>query len=231
MPRDVPRVRAPAPPATDARSAPSAGARSRELPVLLCEDAAVWAAWLDAHAADAPGVWLRFAKQATPGAALRSVSYAEALDVALCYGWIDGQLKAYDAASWLRRFTPRGPKSVWSKINRDKAVALAAAGRMRPAGLRAVESAKADGRWDAAYDSARAATVPDDLRAALDADVAAAAAFAALDGANRYAVLYRVQAARTPAARAAKVGALVAMLARGETIHPPRNARARGPAS
>lgn len=192
------------------------------LPVLLFEHEQAWADWLHAHHATAPGAWLRLAKR---GAALRSLSYAEALDGALCYGWIDSQKQRYDEGSWVQKFTPRGAKSVWSKINRDKVQALTAAGRMRPAGLLAVERAQADGRWDAAYDSPRNATVPDDLQAALDRDPAALASFAALDGANRYAVLFRVHAARTPAARAAKVAALVAMLARGETLHPPRRAR------
>jgi uncharacterized protein YdeI (YjbR/CyaY-like superfamily) len=192
--------------------------------VLLFETADAWSAWLDAHHATAPGVWLQLAKQ---GGALRSLSYAEALDAALCYGWIDSQKRRHDDASWAQRFTPRGPRSIWSKINRAKVDALAAAGRMRPAGLLAVEQAKADGRWAAAYDSPRQATVPDDLRAALDAAPVAAAAFAALDGANRYAVLFRVHAAKTPARRAAKIAALVAMLARGGTIHPPRGTRAQ----
>lgn len=206
-------------------AAVGAAGSAGELPVLLFEDAEGWAAWLDAHHATAPGVWLRLAKR---GGGLRSPSYAEALDVALCYGWIDSHKRRHDDASWVQKFTPRGPKSIWSKINREKVDALAAARRMRPAGLLAVERAKADGRWDAAYDSPKRAVVPDDLRAALDADPAAAAAFAALDGANRYAVLFRVHTAKTPAGRAAKVAALVTMLARGETIHAPRRARPRG---
>jgi uncharacterized protein YdeI (YjbR/CyaY-like superfamily) len=191
------------------------------------DDAAAWVAWLEAHHAGAPGVWLQLAKQ---GGGLRSVSYAEALDAALCYGWIDSQKRRIDAASYAIKFTPRGARSLWSKINCEKVAALEAAGRMRPAGLRAVEAAKADGRWAAAYDSPRRAEVPDDLRAALDAELGAAAAFAALDGANRYAVLHRIHQAKTPAARATKVAALVAMLARGETPHPPRRARPRSPA-
>ncbi len=203
---------------------PSRGAAPpAELPVLLFDDAAAWAGWLDAHHASAPGVWLRLATQ---GGGLRSPTYAEALDAALCYGWIDSQKRRYDEASWVQKFSPRGAKSIWSKINRDKVDALVAAGRMRPAGLRAVEQAKADGRWAAAYDSPRNAAVPDDLRAALDAAPAAAAAFAALDGANRYAVLFRVQAAKAPATSAAKIAALVAMLARGDTIHARRAPRA-----
>ncbi len=208
-------------------SAPPRGgsAPPADLPVLLFDGPDAWAAWLDAHHASAPGVWLRLAKQ---GGGLRSLSYAEAVDAALCYGWIDSQKRRYDEASWVQKFSPRGAKSIWSKINRAKVDALVAAGRMRAAGLRAVEQAKADGRWDAAYDSPRNAAVPDDLRAALDGTPGAAAAFAALDGANRYAVLFRVHGAKTPAARAAKIAALVAMLASGGTIYPPRGTRARG---
>ena len=171
---------------------------------------------MDKHHAGAPGVWLRLAKK---NAALRSLSYAEALDVALCYGWIDSQKKSHDESSWLQKFTPRGPKSLWSKINCEKVRGLSDAGRMRPAGLRAVERAQADGRWDAAYDSQRTASVPADLAAALEGNAAAKAFFSALDGANRYAVLFRVQTATTPAARAKRIAALVAMLARGEKIH------------
>jgi uncharacterized protein YdeI (YjbR/CyaY-like superfamily) len=188
-----------------------------ELPVALFETPEAFAAWLEQNHASSPGVWLRLAKK---GAPLASLSYAEALDEALCHGWIDSQKRAHDEHSWLQRFTPRGPKSLWSKVNRDKVEALVAAGRMKPAGLAAVEQARADGRWDAAYDSARTMTVPDDLRAALDADPAASAAFDGLNGANRYAVLWRVQTAKKPETRARRIGTLVAMLARGETLHP-----------
>lgn len=188
-----------------------------EIPVLHFEDARAWEAWLERHHASSPGVWLRLAKK---DGGLRSPSYAEALDAALCYGWIDSQKKGHDAASWLQKFTPRGPKSLWSKINRDKVQALAAAGRMRPAGLAAVERAKEDGRWDAAYDSQRNATVPEDLQEALDRRPSAKAFFAALDGANRYAVLFRVQTAKKPETRAKRIAALVEMLERNEKIHP-----------
>jgi uncharacterized protein YdeI (YjbR/CyaY-like superfamily) len=186
------------------------------LPILLFEDQDAWTDWLERNHGDSPGVWLRLAKKR---ADLRSVSYAEALDVALCFGWIDGLKKGYDDASWLQRFSRRRPGSVWSKINREKVQALVAAGRMRPAGLAAVEAAKADGRWDAAYDSQRTATVPDDLRAELDRNPDAAAFFASLDGANRYAVLFRVQTARRPELRAKRIASLVEMLARKEKIH------------
>jgi uncharacterized protein YdeI (YjbR/CyaY-like superfamily) len=185
-----------------------------ELPVILFEDPAAWAAWLDEHHAGAPGIWLRLAKKDAP---IRSVSYAEALDEALCYGWIDSQKKSWDDDSWIQKFTPRGKKSLWSKVNREKVAALA--GRMKPAGLREVERAMEDGRWDAAYDSQRNATVPDDFQAALDASPAARGFFATLNGANRYAVLFRIQTAKKPETRARRIETLVAMLARNEKIH------------
>lgn len=172
--------------------------------------------WLRKHHATSDGLWLLIAKA---GATQPTVTYAQALDVALCHGWIDGQKKALDEQHWLQRFTPRRPRSLWSKANRGKAEALIAAGRMHASGLAEIERAKADGRWDAAYDSARTATVPPDLQAALDASPAAAAFFAQLDGANRYAVLWRVQTAKKPATRAQRIDTLVAMLARGEKIH------------
>ncbi len=187
-----------------------------ELAVLHVEDQAAWAEWLDRHHPDSPGVWLRHAKK---DSGLRSPSYAEALDVALCYGWIDSQKKSYDEASWIQKWSPRGPRSIWSRINRDKVEALVAAGRMKPGGLEAVEAAKADGRWDAAYDSQSRATVPDDLQAALDASPRAAEFFATLSGANRYAILFRVQTARKPETRAKRIAGFIEMLERGEKIH------------
>ena len=188
-----------------------------ELPTLLFEDATAWGEWLGRHHAESPGVWLRIAKKDAP---LRSPTYAEALDEALRFGWIDSQKKAFDEHSWIQKFSPRGPKSLWSKINRDKVAALTEAGRMEPAGIRAVEQAKEDGRWDAAYDSQRNATIPDDLQAALDAHPAARDFFATLNGANRYAVLFRVQTAKKPETRARRIETLVAMLARNEKLHP-----------
>ena len=186
-----------------------------DLPVVHCRDGAAWEAWLSAHV-DSRGAWLKIAKKDT-GAV--SVRYAEALDIALCHGWIDGQKRAFDADFFLQRFTPRRSGSLWSKINVGKAEALVAAGRMRPSGLREIEAAKADGRWAAAYDNARSSTPPEDLLAALAAEPAAEAFFAGLDRTNRYAVCWRVQTARTPEARRARIGKLVAMLARGEKIH------------
>lgn len=191
-------------------------APSPDLPILHFETQQAWETWLARNHSSSPGAWLQFAKK---GSAMRSPSYAEALDVALCYGWIDSQKKSYDESSWLQKFSPRGPKSVWSKINREKVDALIEAGRMKPAGLAAVELAKGDGRWDAAYDSQRTATVPEDLQAELDRKPKAKAFFATLDRANRYAVLWRIQTAKKPETRARKIATLVEMLERNEKIH------------
>ncbi|HEY8021683.1 MAG TPA: YdeI/OmpD-associated family protein [Thermoanaerobaculia bacterium] len=176
-----------------------------------------WAAWLAAHHASSKGVRLRIAKK---GAATATVSYAEALEAALCYGWIDGRKGRLDDDFWLQRFTPRKPGSKWSQINRAKAASLIEAGEMQPAGLREVERAKADGRWDAAYAGQRAATVPEDLRRALDGNARAGAFFATLSSVNRYAILYRVHDAKRPETRARRIEKFIAMLARHETIHP-----------
>jgi uncharacterized protein YdeI (YjbR/CyaY-like superfamily) len=187
-----------------------------DLPVLELADRAAWAVWLGAEHATAPGAWLKIAKA---GGGAETVSYADALDVALCYGWIDGRKGGLDERFWLQRFTPRTARSRWSKRNRTRAQELIASGEMHPAGLREVERARADGRWEAAYDSHSTATVPPDLQAALDANPAAAAFFAGLDSANRYAILYRVQDARRPETRARRIAAFVAMLAEGRRIH------------
>jgi uncharacterized protein YdeI (YjbR/CyaY-like superfamily) len=190
---------------------------SPELPVLAFESTRAWEAWLAEHHGDSDGVWMRIAKKAS---GLDTVSYAEALDVALCYGWIDGQKKQLDASHWLQRFTPRRPGSKWSKVNRGKATALIDAGRMQPAGLREVEQAQADGRWDAAYDSYRTAAVPEDLQWALDADDRAREFFSTLNSQNRYAILYRIQDAKRPETRARRIAEFVAMLHEGRTLHP-----------
>jgi uncharacterized protein YdeI (YjbR/CyaY-like superfamily) len=186
-----------------------------ELPVLHFETPQAWEQWLAASTA-AAGVWLKIAKK---DAGIASVTYAEALDVALCHGWIDGQKKGLDAQFFLQRFTPRRPRSLWSKINVAKVEALAAAGRLRPAGLREVEAAKADGRWAAAYSGAASMEVPEELAKALAKNRKARSFFEALDKTNRYAVCWRVQTARKPETRAARIETLVAMLARGEKIH------------
>jgi uncharacterized protein YdeI (YjbR/CyaY-like superfamily) len=188
-----------------------------ELEARHFESSAAWEAWLEERHADAPGIWLKLAKA---GCGVASVSHAEALESALCYGWIDGQKAALDDQYWLQKFTPRRAHSGWSRANREKALALIAAGRMRPAGMRQIEQAQADGRWDAAYASQRAIEVPADLEQALAAQPAARAFFLTLDSANRYAVLYRVETAKRPQTRAARITRLVAMLARGEKLHP-----------
>lgn len=188
-----------------------------ELPVVSFGSAAEWEDWLVANYAASPGVWLKIAKK-TAGAP--TVSYGEALDVALCFGWIDGQKGALDDTHWLQRFTPRRARSKWSQINRDKATALIECGRMRPAGLREVTAAQEDGRWDAAYAGQRASEVPPDLAAALAANPEAKAFFATLSSANRYAILYRTQEAKRPETRARRIETFVTMLAAHETIHP-----------
>ncbi len=157
---------------------------------------------------------------ARKGSGIASVTHAEALEVALCYGWIDGQRKAEDDTHFLQRFTPRTPRSTWSKINRDKALKLIEEGRMQPAGLAEVDRARADGRWDAAYDAQSVATVPPDLQAAFDANPKAAAFFAKLDSRNRYSVLFRTQGAKKPETRARRIAQFVEMLAKGEKIYP-----------
>jgi uncharacterized protein YdeI (YjbR/CyaY-like superfamily) len=172
--------------------------------------------WLRKHHASSDGEWLQLAKA---GADQATVTYAQAVEVALCWGWIDGQKKSFDDQHWLQHFTRRRARSLWSKINRAKAEALIESGRMQPPGQAEIERAKVDGRWNAAYDGARTSTVPDDLQAALDAQPKAKAFFATLDGANRYAVLWRLQTAKKPQTRARRIETLVAMLARGEKIH------------
>ena len=186
-------------------------------PILALPSAAAWHAWLAAHHAKSRGVLLRLAK-GVRGA----MTYAEALDAALAWGWIDSQKRSLDARAWLQRFTPRTTKSPWSKINRTKAEALIDAGKMEAAGLLEVERARRDGRWERAYDGARTSGVPADLAAALDGARGARAFFDALDSANRYAILYRVQTAKKPETRAERIARFVAMCARHETIHPPR---------
>jgi uncharacterized protein YdeI (YjbR/CyaY-like superfamily) len=172
--------------------------------------------WLEANAAESPGLWLKIAKKGAPEV---SVTYAEALDLALCFGWIDSQKRGHDETHFLQRFTPRRPRGRWSKINREKVEALEASGAMRPSGAAEVAAAKADGRWEAAYAGARTIEVPDDLQAALDANPAAAAAFAGLDGANRYAILYRLHDAKRPETRTRRLAKFLAMLERGEKLH------------
>jgi uncharacterized protein YdeI (YjbR/CyaY-like superfamily) len=184
---------------------------------LGCADAAAWNRWLEQHHASAAGVWLRMAKK---GSGVASVDYPQALEEALCHGWIDGQRKSDDATYFQQRFTPRTQRSMWSQINRDKVLKLIESGRMQAAGLAEVERAKADGRWDAAYEGAKAATMPPDLQAALDANAQAAKFFATLNAQNRYAVLFRTQGAKKPETRARRIEKFIEMLAKGEKPYP-----------
>ena len=187
-----------------------------DLPVLSFADQATFEAWLEAEGTTADGVYVKLAKK---GAGVPSVTYAEIVESALCFGWIDGRSNAVDERFYLQRMTPRRPKSVWSQKNVDAVEALTEAGRMRPAGLAAVEAARADGRWERAYAGSATITVPDDFAEALAADPAAQKEFDTLDGANRYAVLWRVHTANTPATRAKRIANLVQMLAEGRRIH------------
>ena len=172
--------------------------------------------WLLRNHVSSDGLWLLLAKA---GANKSTVTYPEAVEVALCYGWIDGPKKSLDTDHWLQRFTPRRVRSMWSKTNRAKAEALIESGRMQPSGMAEIDRARSDGRWDRAYEGARTAVVPPDLQSALDARPEAGAFFAGLDRANRYSVLWRVQTAARPETRSRRIEALVAMLARGEKIH------------
>ncbi|MDQ3012464.1 MAG: YdeI/OmpD-associated family protein [Acidobacteriota bacterium] len=187
-----------------------------DIPIILFAKPEDWEAWLKANHAKSTGLWLRLAKK---NSGIESVTYAEALDAALCFGWIDGQKKSCDETTWLQKLTPRGARSIWSKINREKALTLIESKRMKPAGLKAIESAKQDGRWDAAYDSPSKATVPEDFQAALGQSAKAKAFFATLKGANRYAILFRIQTAKKAETRSRRIQQFIEMLERGETIH------------
>ncbi|KDP92576.1 MULTISPECIES: YdeI/OmpD-associated family protein [Clavibacter] len=186
--------------------------------LLTVPDRAAWRAWLDAHEETSDGVWLVLAKKGTTDPT--SLIYAEALDEALCSGWIDGQTASIDERIFRRRFTPRRKASLWSERNIGLVATLTAEGRMRPAGVREVERAQADGRWERAYAGQASAAEPADLTAALAASPAAAATFATLSKVNRYAVIHRVSTAPNPTVRANRLAKLVAMLERGETPHP-----------
>ena len=177
---------------------------------------AAWGTWLDKNHATSTGVWILIGKK---GSSIESVTHAEALEVALCYGWIDGQRKGRDEKTFLQRFTPRRSRSIWSQINRDKAIALTASGKMQPAGVLEMDRAKKDGRWDAAYAPQAHAQVPPDLQAALDANKKAAKFFETLSSQNRYAILFRIHNAKRADTRSRRVAEFVAMLARHETLH------------
>jgi uncharacterized protein YdeI (YjbR/CyaY-like superfamily) len=188
-----------------------------ELPRKTFATAASWRAWLAKNHASAPGIWIQFAKK---GSGARSITYAEAVEAALCHGWIDGQVQRIDDTHYLQRFTPRKRDSIWSRINREKALALIERGLMQPAGFAAIEQAKANGRWDSAYAGPSTTEIPPEFAEALKGNARAAAFFAKLDSRNRYAILFRLHTAKTPATRAARIRKFVAMLDRGEVLHP-----------
>ena len=190
--------------------------KSTELPILPFASKKKWASWLAKQHEKSAGVWLQLAKK---GAGLPSVTYEEAVEVALCYGWIDGQKKGYDDKYWLQKFTPRGPKSIWSKLNTEKAERLIASGEMQPAGLKAVEAARRDGRWEAAYASQKNISIPEDFQAALDRNRKAKAFFSTLKSAERYAILFRIQTAKKAETRARRIRQFVKQLERNEKVH------------
>ena len=188
-----------------------------DLPTLPFESKKKWSAWLAKQHDKSAGVWLKLSKKDSD---IPSVTYEEALDVALCYGWIDGQKKGFDDQYWLQKFVPRGPKSIWSKINTEKAERLIASGEMKPAGLKAIEAAKQDGRWDKAYQGQKTISVPEDFQAALDKNKKAKTFFATLNSVNRYAILFRIHNAKKPETRAKRIQQFVEMLERNEKIYP-----------
>ncbi|GAC1566551.1 MAG: YdeI family protein [Ktedonobacteraceae bacterium] len=187
------------------------------LPMMSFETRQGWEQWLTKHHADTKGIWLKIAKKES---SISSVNYAEALDSALCYGWIDGQKASFDDRYWLQKFSPRRPKSMWSKVNCDKATALIAEGRMQPAGLRQVELAQADGRWDLAYESQSKITIPADFQSELDKNQQAKEFFSTLNSVNRYAILFRIQTAKKPETRTARIQKFIEMLSKNEKIYP-----------
>ncbi|HEY5053863.1 MAG TPA: YdeI/OmpD-associated family protein [Solirubrobacterales bacterium] len=188
-----------------------------DLPIVLFATPADLETWLEQNHETSQGLWLKIAKK---GSGVDSVTYGEALELALCFGWIDSQKRGFDERCFLQRFTPRRPRGKWSRINRDKAEGLIASGSMRPAGLGEVDAAKADGRWKAAYEGQRTAKAPDDLQRELDSNRAAREFFATLSSSNRYAIVYRLNDAKKPETRERRLRKFVAMLERGESIHP-----------
>ena len=198
-------------------AAKKTGAPAKEAPKKLFKSQSDWHAWLEKNHGNEEGVWLHFAKK---GAGAVTCTYDEALETALCFGWIDGQLKTHDEKTFVRKFTPRRARSIWSKVNRAKAERLIESGRMKTPGLQAIERAREGGQWDGAYDSARSSTISPDFQAALDKAKGTEAFFAKLDSANRYAMLWRIQTARGPAMRAKRIAEIIAMLKKKETFHP-----------
>ena len=198
------------------KTARSAGSVRLEEPTRAFKDAKAWESWLAKNHKAADGIWMRLAKKAS---GIKSITYPEAVEVALCYGWIDGLKRPESPTAWLQRFTPRRSKSIWSEINRNKALGLIAGGRMQPAGLEEVERAKHDGRWDAAYASPKSATMPPDFQKELNRHPKAKAFFKTLSRANSYAIMWRIQTAKKPETRARRIATYLEMLEKGDTIH------------
>jgi uncharacterized protein YdeI (YjbR/CyaY-like superfamily) len=189
--------------------------KQTERPVLAFANKKKWSDWLAKQHEKSSGIWLKLAKK---DSGIPSVTYDEAVDAALCYGWIDGQKKGYDDKYWLQKFTPRGPKSIWSRINTEKAERLIASGEMKPAGMTAIESARQDGRWEAAYASQKNSSIPEDFQAALDQNAKAKAFFSTLKSAERYSILFRIHNAKRPETRARRIQQFVEMLERNEKV-------------
>ena len=202
--------------ATRAASGRASGNNS-EAAAQVFKNQAAWSTWLEKNHSHSTGIWVRLAKK---NSGLKSVTYAEALESALCYGWIDGKKRPDSEQAWLQRFCPRSEKSIWSKINRDKALGLIKAGRMAAAGLQAIEQAQKNNRWKSAYDSPRSASIPDDFQAALKSNPKANGFFETLERRNRYAILFRIQTVKKPETRVRNIQKFIAMLERGEKIHP-----------
>jgi uncharacterized protein YdeI (YjbR/CyaY-like superfamily) len=188
-----------------------------DLPIIALESQEQWEQWLADNHSSSDGVWLQFFKKASRK---KTITYAEAVEEALCYGWIDGQSKSYDSESWLQKFTPRRPGSVWSKINVQRVERLIEAGKMKPAGFQQIEAAKLDGRWEKAYDSPATATIPDDFLHELAKDKQARTFFETLNKSNIYAITWRLQTAKKPETRAKRMKAILEMLSKGEKFHP-----------
>jgi uncharacterized protein YdeI (YjbR/CyaY-like superfamily) len=201
---------------TKTKTAKSSRGVTANAPIRAFKDAKAWEAWLSKNQRAADGIWVRIAKNAS---GIKSITYPEAVEVALCHGWIDGLKRPESATTWLQRFTPRRPRSIWSEINREKALALIESGRMAPAGLEEVERAKRDGRWDAAYSSPKSATMPPDFQQELDQHPTAEAFFKTLSRTNSYAIMWRIQTAKKPETRAKRIRTYIEMLEKGETIH------------
>ncbi len=186
-----------------------------ELPILPFASKNKWSDWLAKQHDKSTGVWLKLAKKSS---GIPSITYDEAVDTALCYGWIDGQKRGFDDKYWLQKFTPRGPKSIWSKVNTEKVERLIASGEMKPAGMKAIEAARLDGRWEAAYASQKNSTIPQDFQAALDQNVKARDFFSTLKSAERYSILFRIHNARKPETRARRIQQFIEMLERNKKI-------------